>query len=265
MATSIQSQDVARDIYPIFEVDPNPDGKGPMAVGFRGTGFLLAPNLFMTCWHCLESPVADGNQLALVGSLPEAKFRASPLGEIGRDENGLDLATARVAATPSLPFSFPDRPPDYGADVAAFGYPLTETPTNDRPSFKTHPRYLRGYIIRDFMYEGPDGEVLSYELDMPAPAGLSGAPLVLAGTRHLIGVVYGQNEVGLIDRFASIDDEGNRVSEVQQVQSFALAHHASVLLDHRSRATGGIEVAKLMGSPKPSLVEGPRIARPSLI
>jgi hypothetical protein len=142
MATSIQSQDVARDIYPIFEVDPNPDGKGPMAVGFRGTGFLLAPNLFMTCWHCLESPVADGNQLALVGSLPEAKFRASPLGEIGRDENGLDLATARVAATPSLPFSFPDRPPDYGADVAAFGYPLTETPTTtDHRSRPTRGTY----------------------------------------------------------------------------------------------------------------------------
>ena len=244
---SIQSQSVAQDIYPIFEVDPAPDGPGPIAINFRGTGFLVSRNLFMTCWHCVDPPAAEGHHLALVGSTELGRLRAAPLLEISRDLDGFDLATARIRADPRLPFTLEETIAEFGTDVATFGYPLTDTPTEMRPTFRVNGRYLRGYITRDFNYDGLEGgEVRSYEVDMRAPEGLSGAPLVARGTRRLVGVIYGQNEVGTIDRFVSVDSEGKRIPEVQQVESFALAHHTSTVLKHRSEATDGVALEELL-------------------
>jgi hypothetical protein len=54
--------------------------------------------------------------------------------------------------------------------------------------------------MRRFYYQPPAGELIrSYELDMPAPAGLSGAPVVrihrVRGAREVIGVVHASNGV----------------------------------------------------------------------
>jgi hypothetical protein len=84
------------------------------------------------------------------------------------------------------------------------------------------PRVFRGYITRDFIDNNHPGwgPQRAYELDMPAPRGLSGAPLIVhsigpVGLR-LVGVVYGSTS---IDTMA---DDGT-------VVSFGLAHHWDVL------------------------------------
>jgi hypothetical protein len=250
MKTPVHTQEVARDTFPIFEVDPAPGEVGPIAVDFRGTGFLIAANLMMTCWHCVEAPVAEGNSLAAVALNEEGRLRALPLNTMGQDLEGADLATARIDASPQAGFELSRDTPSFGTDVWTFGYPLTERPTAERSSFRVNARYLKGYIMRDFEYERPGRKVLSYELDMRAPAGLSGAPLVVLGTRRLVGVVYGRHEAETIDRFSSFDpDTGVRLPEIQQLESFALAHHITTVLAHRSVATGGIEIAKLLLGP----------------
>lgn len=100
-------------------------------------------------------------------------------------------------------------------------------------------RTLKGYVVRRFHYAQTRFETtLSYELDMPAPEGLSGAPLMtLAG--EVLGVVYGTIETAMIDEGASVDEEGNRTPEVQRIVSFALAHQTDSLLDLSGRSAHG--------------------------
>ena len=73
---------------------------------------------------------------------------------------------------------------------------------------------------------------------MPPPAGLSGAPLIKLRTHQVVGVVYGSNDVGSIDHFASVNPETGYVEpEVQRIVSFVLAHHTEVIWSLRGVAT----------------------------
>jgi hypothetical protein len=88
---------------------------------------------------------------------------------------------------------------------------------------------------------------MSYELDMPAPEGLSGAPVVLHGTKAVVGVVYGHNDVALVEEHATVDDEtGARSPEVLRIVSFGLAHHTHTLHELRGKATGGRPLKELV-------------------
>ena len=92
-----------------------------------------------------------------------------------------------------------------GTEVGTYGNTLPER-TPDGAGFVTHSRTLRGYITRHFVYERPGrGPTPSFELDMPAPAGVSGAPLLLANPTTVIGVVYGSHGAYSIEEEASID------------------------------------------------------------
>jgi hypothetical protein len=92
----------------------------------------------------------------------------------------------------------------------------------------------------------------SYELDMPAPEGLSGSPL-LSGDDMVIGVVYGNNEVATIDQFSSIDPTtGERQPEIQRVVSFALAYHTDALSNLTGKATHGVALKEYLKDPEGS-------------
>ena len=127
----------------------------------------------------------------------------------------------------------------------SFGYPFTSL-TEEKPEIGRQAlmqaRWLKGYIMRRFYYETPSNELIfSYELDMPAPRGLSGAPVVrihrVKGAREVIGVVHGNNEVATIAELESVDEYGNRRPEVQRITSFALAHHTDSLRNLTGKAT----------------------------
>jgi hypothetical protein len=138
--------------------------------------------------------------------------------------------------------------------VGSFGYPFTSL-TEEKPEIGRqaviHARSLKGYIMRRFYYESPSHEVtFSYELDMPAPGGLSGAPVVrihpVEGSREVIGVVHGNNEVATIAELESVDEYGNRRPEVQRITSFALAHHTDSLRKRTGKATGERPLAEFL-------------------
>ena len=80
--------------------------------------------------------------------------------------------------------------------------PLTErVDLGRRPRFLLAGRYLQGYVTRSFAYEHQEfGRITSYELDMPAPTGLSGAPLLKVGTMEVYGVIYGSHSVETIEQ-----------------------------------------------------------------
>ena len=228
-----------RDVLPIFVI-PKADPVNP--VSFQGTGFLIGPGLMITCWHCLrEALPADHDYAVGIKSDNHDRYDSHVLFDISQDENGTDLAAARVDLQPNLSLVLDNSPVPTGLDVLTYGYPLTDSQRiqNGQIDFLLNPRYLQGYITRVFNYSHPEfGEVMSYELDMPTPAGLSGAPLIRLHTRQVVGVVYGSNDVGSIDHFASVNPEtGHREPEIQRIVSFGLAHHVEIINNLRSVAT----------------------------
>jgi hypothetical protein len=168
--------------------------------------------------------------------------------DVSRDVNGTDMATARLLEShpePTMPMAVASATPPapLGTEVFTFGYPLTaetaDSVTGEK-QWELHPRYLRGYITRDFKYARPGfaRPVLSYEIDMPAPEGLSGAPLIQLGTTNVLGVVYGVNEVQRIAEFATTDPAtGSQIPEVLRIERFALAEHTESLRDLAGTAT----------------------------
>lgn len=242
--------DYSADILPIFlaeQRDPDP----PTIVRFCGTGFRLARDLLITCWHCVSEPEPERGGYAVAVDLG-GRFRFHPLMDLARDAGGADLATARIFADPDdeLPsprLTLAARGTITGSDVWTYGYPLTETVfdvTTDARRFRLNSRLLRGYVTRTFWFDHPHlGEIASYELDMLAPEGLSGAPLVFRPGDSVIGVIYGRHDATLVEEFSSVDTEtGAATPEVQRIVSFGLACDTSSLFDLQTPATNGVRL-----------------------
>lgn len=104
--------------------------------------------------------------------------------------------------------------------------------------------------MRSFYYEHQTyGQTPSYELDMPTPAGLSGAPLVKTGSKEVVGVIYGSNDVATIEQEASINSEsGKREPEIQRIISFGLAHYTETLKNLKGAATKGLPLQQYLRS-----------------
>lgn len=233
-----------RDILPVFVVT-TPEA-GQRLVSFQGTGFLIGKQVFVTCWHCVSAPLSDDQFYAVLVKVNGGYYRATALIEPQQDRNGADLATARVALEPELGLILAESDAPDLVEVWSAGYPFTAL-TEELPEVGRQPvihrRALKGYIMRRFWYETPSGElILSYELDMPAPQGLSGAPVMridqMKGAREVIGVVHGTNEVATIAEFESVDEHGERRPEIQRITSFALAHYTDTLRNLTGKATG---------------------------
>src|ERR1035438_5261712 len=87
-----------------------------VAKSFEGTGVVVAPGLFMTCWHCVRTPLNDGEYYAAV-HMPEAErgpLRILDLLNIAQDEGGSDLALTNIQYKPPAPLQFDE-------DTHAFG------------------------------------------------------------------------------------------------------------------------------------------------
>ena len=216
--------------------------RGEEPVEFCGTGFLLAKHIFVTAWHCVERSPDPG--FGYLGAARVAgRFVAWPLLLLAQDANGSDLALARVEAAPGLRLVLSSEGRLIGNDVWTYGYPFTEPHCEpDGVHFTLHGRALRGYATRTFNFQHHCfGSVTSYELDMPTPAGCSGAPLLLGNTLEVMGVVYGSHQV------QSAGDPGE-VSERVSIFSvtFGLAHRSKTLRAARGPATDGKTLAEYL-------------------
>lgn len=238
---------VDRDILPIF-LAPRKEPCEP--VSFQGTGFIIARNVLVTCWHIVSSSPPDDHEYAAIIEIQPGSYKAFFLNNLEQDANGSDLATANIGLGPVLGLTLGRNSLALGTDVCTFGYPLTDL--RQRPGggrqFVLNPRYLQGYVTRKFHYEHRlFGSVPSYELDMLTPLGLSGAPVIKVNTKEVFGVVYGSHDVATIEEVARIDPEtGKREPEVQRLVSFSLAHYTETLRNLRSTATRGLSLADFL-------------------
>jgi hypothetical protein len=219
----------------------------PIPIQFAGTGFLIAPRLLVTCWHCVgaDLPTDQG----YVGLFEDVVRHVEWLEDISRDVNGSDLATANVRAEPGTRFQLARDRALQGADVTAFGYPFSGQ-KEIKPGVtaaKVERRLFKGYVMRTFKHSSSSQpETLAYELSFPAPAGLSGAPVIELGTPRVIGVIFGNSDVATIEHFAQVDSEGNRTPELQRIVSFGLAIHTNTLLKLAGRATNSKALAEII-------------------
>jgi len=236
--TSKDRYAVDKDILPIFIIN----GKKPFNIhSFCGTGFIISPNLFITCWHCVKGEIPLYHKYAAMIESNSGKFKVSYIYNIEQDQNGSDISISNIQHDPTLGLMISEKDSALGVDVWTFGYPLTDkfNDSDGRNEFVLNGRFLQGYITRAFIYESSIyGQVPSYELDMPVPDGLSGAPLIRSGSKEVIGVIYGNNDVDTIDKFSSVDPEtGKREPEIVKIVSFGLAHYTDTLLNVKCKAT----------------------------
>jgi Trypsin-like peptidase domain len=170
-----------------------------------GTGFILADGVVVTCWHCVnEARGEDDVYLAYPVDDNGTTYSVSyPVLELAQDQNGSDLALGRIAFRPMAPGLILARESvGLGGDVMSYGYPFT-TPRPGGPGsgFIMEPRLFRGYVTILMNEEVPGwGAVPTIECDMPAPAGMSGAPLLDPITKVILGVVYGDCTMQTEDR-----------------------------------------------------------------
>lgn len=237
---------VGGDILPIFVLAVS--GSAQEAVSFEGTGFLVAPQVLVTCWHCVKAELPPG-QLYVVPVGPTLY----ELSRIEPDPSGLDLATATVEELrPTLDLRLAsDADVLPGIDVTTFGYPAdTVLALDERGKFNYSGRVLKGYIARRF-HAAPTGPIVTptLELDMLAPAGLSGAPLLIHGhnTNTVVGVLYGSHATATIEEIASVDPAtGVRQPEIQRLATFGLAHTPLSLGALKGAATNYKPVSELL-------------------
>jgi hypothetical protein len=196
----------------------------------------------------VRDAVDAGERIVVVGIRGD-KQTGLEVSRLTQDVHGRDIASGVVEGLPRAGFTLGTGDPAFGTPVWSFGYPLTDPPTEHRPTWHLNGRYLQGYVTRTMVYNEPSfGDTRTIELDMRAPAGLSGAPLLRAGTRELIGMIYGVAAAEQLEEFGRYDPvTGTRHPELVRLEHFALAHHTTSLREHRSEATEGKALAEVMG------------------
>jgi hypothetical protein len=220
-----------------------------------GTGFLVGKNIIVTCWHCVRAELKQNEQYVAIRPSITGWEDVSVLADIEQDHNGSDLATARVKFEQEYKLSLTEAAGTLGTNVWSFGYPLTHVEQHPDPEFDKlftpNPRYMESYVMRAFHYDQPGfGRTFSYELDMPALEGMSGAPIIRTRTKEILGVIYGRNDVQTIEEFSSRDPDTGAIlrPEVVRMTYFALAHHNTTLDALKSTVTQELPLRQFLRS-----------------
>jgi hypothetical protein len=165
---------------------------------FFGTAFAVAPDIFLTAAHVWHAAAAHGEP-CICGSIS-----GNPLGAAFVDRfelhDGIDIAIIKTKTKPKVIIlrNWFDGRLQLLSDVGTFGYPHAITFDHDKQDrWNFLFRAFKGYVIatreNDRLAERP----AAYEVSVPFPLGLSGAPiLVTRGNQMLVaGVVLGIAEI----------------------------------------------------------------------
>jgi hypothetical protein len=226
------------------------EGKPARVVEHLGTGFFLCPNILITCWHCVADPVPADHEYAIRVEISKGKFQALFLRKIERDQNKTDLATAACQYTPPTQLKLWQQDLLLGEEVWSYGYPYPEFKRGEDSELihESEGRLLRGYMTRHIFYNHPTlGKTEAYELDMPAPQGMSGAALVRKDTLDVAGVIFGSADVETIEEFSRVDPRtGKREPEIRRVISFAMAYDTDSIGRLQTNLTGNMPLKKIL-------------------
>jgi len=219
--------DIRKSVFPIFIIE-HKNKAVPRA--HTGTGFFISEKLLLTCWHCVNLELRGNEEFMLWNRSDNKNY---VLQEPMQDENNTDIAIAYVDINGIEPLQMCNHELDMAQNVWSFGFPLVDKMSDVEigHKFSLNPRAIKGYVMRSFNHNHltyPENHF--YELDMPAPEGLSGAPIVKEGTKEVASVVTGVNDVRIIEQWSSVDpDTGEKSPEISRIYSFTTGYHTSVL------------------------------------
>lgn len=157
-----------------------------------------------------------------------APYEFCSIDDLGRDENGADLALGRIDWTPGQPLTLATESAAWGERVETYGYPFSivvpDQTFSDYKSVTFSPVFLRGYVTQVVpnLNARP-----AMHLDMLSPPGLSGAPIIREDGRDVLGVLVG-------DRNTQLGGESFRFGEALLLD--ALRSARSTATDHRPLA-----------------------------
>ncbi len=225
-------------VLPILKFRRVAEGEyDPVAVA--GTGFTFGEYTLVTCWHCVSGELAEDEVYAVAyrsGGLDQSGYDSvSELIDLGQ-YGERDLALARIGFTIEPRLRLAEEPAAWGEDVVASGYPLPQgvsDPFHPTMRFESNAAMLKGYVTRLRLDDRPGWRpVRVYELDMPAPPGVSGSPLFRPHPLEVVGVVYREQDI--------------TVPDSERVIGFAYAHHLTTLRAARGAATDNIPLGEYL-------------------
>jgi len=203
--------DIMRTVFPV--VATTGGGRELARPDFFGTAFAVAPGVFMTASHVVTNALTRG-QLAIAGPSGHG-----PLGACSVDEyeifTNCDVALLFCnAGGVTLLNTWLTNRVQTLTDLSSFGYPHAVSRADEIEHFEVVFRAYKGYVITTRGFERLPGKPAVYEISVPYPEGMSGAPVLLAVKDQLAvaGVVVGTDAVeygGLEQRvgIAMIADE----------------------------------------------------------
>jgi Trypsin-like peptidase domain len=204
---------------------------GAYTTADAGTAFTFGEGTVVTCWHCVEQPAGSDETYGVAvrrGGIT-GPYEFCSIDDLGRDENGADLALGRIDWTPGRVLTLATDSVAWGERVETYGYPFsTVVPDRTLSQYKSvtfSPVFLRGYVVQ--VVPNMNGRPAMH-LDMLSPRGLSGAPVIREDSSEVVGVVVG-------DRTIRLGDESFRFGEALLLDA---------LRDARSARTGHLPLAE---------------------
>ena len=201
---------------------------------------------FLTAGHCVR-----GAEAADLGLIPFAGPAAA--GSRGLDIDALfehpvaDVALLRrpIDGLGTFdPFEGFSLSSSQGEAVTSFGYPSeARAPAGGRsiasappaaPQESLVPRMLRGHVQRRFLYEGHGYSFKALELSLPAPAGMSGAPVSLdENPSNVLGLIADNHDASTLLHKVSEVEDGRSVfrESMHAVVTYGVAVDLSVVDD----------------------------------
>ncbi len=200
---------------------------------------------FLTALHVVNRILAEGEELVVVTcqGAESPEYETHEILRFEAHQDGFDLAIGEADCRSSSYVSIVGGEMALAQGVCTYGFPFTEgiQDLQGTRQWNIQARYFEGYITREVVYPHPGyRNTESYEVNFPAPSGLSGSPLLLAGSSGAIGVIYGNLESYTIaDEREILPESGAVVSEVRKVVQFGLAHRNDTLLGIRASFLSG--------------------------
>lgn len=233
---------ILRNVLPVVIAESNTS----KPVSFRGTGFLVAPNIFITCWQCVGDTLHEKQRYAVM--LKEGSgYSIHNLLNIERHSEGLDLAIAQIdLACEGLRISAREALP--GEEVIVYGYSPGEGvfAEGQISISRLNPRLIHGHITRLFYYSHPGFvQTYTYELNMSVPNGIYGAPVMKPATNEVVGVIFGVLDIPKAGRPQGIDNGiRSTAAKEKQMMTLGLAHHTDNLQNFQGIQTRVEQVTK---------------------
>ncbi|HEY6765449.1 MAG TPA: serine protease [Candidatus Sulfotelmatobacter sp.] len=247
--------EVVRDlrfcVFSVIRFRAEPPGQDARyRIGPIGSGFFVAPTVFLTCNHVMNgatTPHQTGDKYQLVRNTGTAVTAiAIPTVEIGQQLHlfpDYDAAIIQTPANNPQPYASVDYSRTVeGLEIGVAGYPLSQitTGSNGEPQFQgVVYRVAKGVVTSTIQQRlnpapNPQTTVLStVEVNFLFVPGNSGGPIVDAETGRVLASVHGFLNREIVQKFANTNAENIAAgADPKHVQSLHAVYSLGIKLEN---------------------------------